>query len=245
MRCGTVVLAVLLVAAACSDGREKAAAPSPSSTTSTTVAAAPTTTTARAAACPATGVPASASDVATAPGDLDGDHEADELTSYRAADGAWHVQVRLAAGGGADLLLPAAGDASVQVLGGADLDGDGRDEAWARTGAGASAAIVGLVRLTDCSLSRITFASGDPAEFAVGGTVGTAAGLECRAGTAGSVLTSYTATNTGDGSYEVVAQEWALDGTSLVPGASRTTTVAANDDTLARASSFSCGGLAL
>ena len=238
-------LAALVVLAACGGDDDEPTATRRSTTTSATATDDTTTTSAPTPSCPEVVEPADATDRATVTGDVDGDQRADELISYRDGSGAWHLQVRLGAGGGAGLAVPSPGDTSVQVLGGADVDGDGAAELWARTGAGASAAIVGLARLTDCRLERITFATREPAEFPVGGTVGTAAGLQCRAGSAGSVLTSYTATNMGDDRYEVVAQEWKLDGTTLVSGTSTTTTVAATDGLLGRASSFSCGDLAL
>jgi len=239
------VLVALVVAAGCRDGGDDSdAAPRPPRTTST-AGSDPTTTSTPDPSCGRIAEPPEVTDLATATGDLDGDQQPDELSSYRDADGAWHLRVRLQAGGGADLAVPTVGDAGVQVVGGADVDGDGIDELWARTGAGASAAIVGLAQLVDCGLVRTTFAGGEPAEFAVGGTVGTAAGLECRADGARRVLTSYTATNTGEDRYEVVALDWALDGTTLVSDATTTSTVATTDDLLVRASSFSCGGLVL
>lgn len=238
------MLVALVLATGCRSDDDSDATPQPPRTTSTT-SSDPTTTTSPDPSCPPIDEPTDPVDVAAATGDLDGDQRADDLSSYRDGDGTWHLQALLGTGGGADLAVPSAGDVSVQVLGGADINGDGTDELWARTGAGASAAIVGLAQLVDCALVRTTFAGGEPAEFAVGGTVGTAAGLECRAGTTGSVLTSYTATNIGDDRYEVVAQEWALDGATLTAGASTTTTVAATDDLVVRASSFSCGNLVL
>lgn len=246
-RRGAVALAVvvLAVAAGCGDDGDDGAAQRGASTTSTRSATSETTTTSSPGpACTELDEPAGR-EMASAPGDVDGDRRADELISYRDAAGAWHLHVALAVGGGADLLVPTVGDASVQVLGGADVDGDGTDELWARTGAGASAAIVGLARLVDCSLVQVTFAGGEPAEFAVGGTVGTAAGLRCHAGPGASVLTSYTATHTGDDRYEVTSLEWIIDGPTLVAGPTATTTVVVTDPLMAWASSFSCGALAL
>jgi hypothetical protein len=238
------VLVALVVAAGCRGDDDSDAAPRPPGTTST-VGSDPTSTSTPDPSCGRIDEPPEVTDLATATGDLDGDQQPDELSSYRDADGAWHLHVRLEAGGGADLVMPSSGDAGVQVVGGADVDGDGIDELWARTGAGASAAIVGLAQLVDCALVRTTFAGGEPAEFAVGGTVGTAAGLECRADATRRMLTSYTATNTGEDRYEVVALDWVLEGTTLVSDATTTSTVATTDDLLVRASSFSCGGLVL
>lgn len=191
-------------------------------------------------------LPAEAANIAEALGDVDGDRADDELRSYQLGADEWHLQVELEAGGGADVVIPTFGDGSVVVLGGADVDGDAADELWARTGSGASATILGLARLVSCQLVRITFASGDPAELPVGGSVGTASGLSCDAHLdPASDLTAYTATNTGEATYEVTATEYALDGTVLIQGASEVTTATVGDEAFARATTFACGNLSL
>lgn len=239
-------VAVAVIASACSgDGGSDAA---PTSTAAPSTTHAPTTSTAdpsAAAACPTIEVPDGATEPTQAEGDVDGDGAADGLRSYRAGDG-WHLAVDLAAGGGAVTTVVTFDEIGVSVLGGADVDGDGGDEVWARTGAGASATIVGLARLVDCQLVRVTFAGGQPAELPVGGSVGTTTGLHCEAQLDPAAdLTAYTATNTGDTSYDVTATEYALEGTVLVAGATQTAPATVGDDLFARATTFTCDGLSL
>lgn len=222
----------------------------PDASTSTSATEAPSTSssssTTSAATCDPIGLPDGAANIAEAAGDVDGDGADDDLLSYRLGTDDWRLRVELAAGGAADVVIPSFGDGAIAVLGGADVDGDGDDEVWAQTGSGASAAIIGLARFTDCKLERVTFAGGDPAEFPVGGSVGNAAGLDCEGhGDPTADLTGYTATNTGEGTYEVTATEYALEGTVLTQGASAVTTATLGDEAFARATSFSCDDLSL
>lgn len=197
-------------------------------------------------ACPETGLPDGAQADELAEGDVDGDGVTDELRTYRiAATDDWRLQVTLAAGGGAAAPIVAFGD-RVGVIGGADVDGDGRDEVWIRTGAGASATIVGLVRFDDCELSQVGFAAGTPADLPVGGSVGASAGLECSASDhPGADLTAYRTTLVGDGEYEVSATEYALEGDALVERGTTADTVHSSDPDFLRYASFRCGPLSL
>lgn len=239
----TAAVAALSLAACGSDD----AAPASTTSSSTTrpappTTAAPTTTTPR---CPEVDTPAAATSVSDADGDVDGDGQTDRLHSYR-LDPEWHLQVELAAGGGADVVVETFGAGAVAVLGGADVNGDGRQEVWARTGSGASAAIVGSFVFADCTLTRTTFEGGGVADFAVGGSVGSAAGAECRARVDPTAhLTSYSA-HTGDGrDYEVTATELALTGSVFAPRGTSTATVSVDDPAFARATRFECGDLRL
>ena len=62
-----------------------------------------------------------------------------------------------------------------------DLDGDGVDELWRDAGSGASTDIVELHRIDDCVEVAVTLA-GNPAQFAVGGSVLLLQGLRCEDG---------------------------------------------------------------
>lgn len=240
------VVAVAVLASACGGDGDSDAAPTTTAAPSTTDAPTSSTTDpSPPAACPPIDVPAGSTDVTEASGDVDGDGAADALRSYRRDDG-WHLAVELAAGGGADTPVTTFDEIGVSVLGGADVDGDGGDEVWARTGAGASATILGLARLVDCQLVRVTFGGGQPAELPVGGSVGTTAGLQCEAHLDPSAdLTAYTASNTGDSTYDVTSTEYALDGTMLVAGASQTSPATMGDDLFTRATTFTCDDLSL
>ncbi|MFZ6005408.1 MAG: hypothetical protein ACOYXM_15915 [Actinomycetota bacterium] len=191
-------------------------------------------------------MPETASQVSEATAEVDGDGAPDTVRAYVLSDGDWHLQVTLAAGGGDDLAMATFGESTVAVLGGADVDGDGRDEIWARTGAGASATILGLATFRGCALERVVFEGGDPAELPVGGSVGTASGAECDARVDPTAhITTYVASNTGGDQYEVTATEHSLEGSVLVPRGSTTTNTSIGDDLFGRATRFSCGDLTL
>ncbi len=241
---GAAVVAGLLLSA-CGGNDDDEAEPTTTTAEATTTTTERATTTSATPACPAVTVPADAQEVTSLDGDLDGDGTADELDSYRLGE-EWHLQVALAGDGGADLVIPSFGS-TVGVLGGADVDGDGTDELWARTGSGASATIIGLVRLVDCDLVRVSFADGQPADLPVGGSVGTTSGVECAVaddeGTAR--VMAHLTTLTGESSYDVVTTTYVLDGTTLTATGTATTTVEASDADFPRYTSFSCGDLFL
>jgi len=249
LRVAVAALAIALsaVAGGCG-GDDDGQAPTTTAEATTTTAApevtaGPTTTLATIPPCPAVSVPAEASEVTELDGDVDGDGEADLLRTFLVGD-AWHLQVEVAAGGGAELDLAAADAAGVGLVGGADVDGDGRDEVWARVGSGASATILGLARYDTCALTRVTIA-GSPAELPVGGSVGSAAGVECGSPGIDADLTVFSALHRGDSQYDVTATEYDLQGTELLPGSSSTATVDAADDAFARSTSFTCHDLGL
>ena len=191
------LVVLLVLAAACGgDGGDEAAptttgpaaatsstAPVSTSTTPTTTGAAatsPSTTTGR-KSCPAVGLPAGAADVVEKPasGDYDADGATDGLRSYRAA-GTWHLRVEPAGGGAADVVVgEVAPGQDVRALGGARVDGDRGDEAFAIVGSGASTTIVGLFVLRSCTLEWATL-GGVKAAFPVGGNVGSGGGLSCQ-----------------------------------------------------------------
>lgn len=194
--------------------------------------------------CGAVAVPAGATNGVEVAADVDGDGRADAVRSHQGPDG-WHLQVEVAPGRGADLPYGPEALEGIRVIGGADVDGDGDDEIWVQTGRGASALVLGLAVYTDCALARVALPSLDEAAFPVGGSVGTAAGLECAAADPSAHLTAYTATNTGDSTYEVVAVEHRLEGGTLHEVAHRTETATLGDDLFTRATSFRCGDLGL
>jgi hypothetical protein len=110
--------------------------------------------------------------------DVDGDGTTDQLTSYFSA-GEWHLRVALAAGGGADVPLAAAGDGVVNVLGGTDLDGHAGEEMLVSIGAVENGTLVAMFRYRDCGLVRLLGPDGAPAAFPVGATDTQANGLRC------------------------------------------------------------------
>ncbi|MGQ0833169.1 MAG: hypothetical protein ACT4OV_15990 [Microthrixaceae bacterium] len=242
---GAALAAAVTLLAACGGGSDAPASTTTSTTVSTT-STVPTTTTKPTPACDSVSVPAGATSVAEASGDLDGDGATDTLRSYLLGDAEWHLQVALAADGGADLVVTTGGVDAVTVLGGADVDGDGGDELWARTGSGASATILGFARFRDCALERVTSPGGEPIELPIGGTVGTASGAACGSGVGSAAdLTVYTASNIEGSAYEITATAYELDGAQLVEQGTKSSSASYGDDAFVRASSFSCDGLGL
>lgn len=241
----SLVICTSLLSACTGDDAGDAAATTvvPATTTSTHRSA--TTTTSSPIRCSPAPPPEGATDVRDAVADLDGDGDDDQVQSYRVGEAEWHVRASLARGGGADVEVTASNGSFVRVLGGADVDRDGADELWAQTGQGASATILGIVRLIGCDLVRVTAGGGEPAELPVGGSVGTASGVECSAKQAGAHLTTYTASNQGGDRYEVRARELELDGRELVLRSTYDGDATIGDETFARASSFACGDLTL
>lgn len=189
-------------------------------------------------------VPAGATAVVEELGDVDGDGRADVLRSYLAGD-RWTLQVELAAGGSAAVALDVFDTAGVGLVGGADVDGDGRDEVWAQVGSGASTAILGLATLEGCELVQVRTDFGAPAELPVGGSVGAAAGLECRAGDGGADLTVFSVVYVDEDRYEVTAVDHVLDGATLRPTGTTTSQVAVDTARFARATTFTCDDLML
>lgn len=250
MRRALWLVAVVLLAACGDDDAVVGGTTTTSEATTTsepaTTTTAPTTTTTP--ACdrifPGAGNP----DQVDATADVDGDGEPDQLHSFGAEEGEprFTLQVELAAGGGASLGLQGDGVTTVAVLGGADVDGDGGDEIWARVGAGASATIVGLFRFEDCTLAPVTFATGGNAEFPVGGSVGTTSGLECDSLVDPEAhLIVYSASNVAEGEYEVTATKYRLDAGVLTESSSGAEVGSVEDPDFGRIARFHCGELAL
>jgi hypothetical protein len=247
---GAVALVVLL--AGCGDDHDDGGGTTTTTEATSTTEAATTTegTTTTTPACDAIEPAAGQPDLVDTTADVDGDGEPDHLRSYRAGGEApgttFAVQVELAAGGGASLELPGDGVTTVEVLGGADVDRDGDAEIWARTGAGASATIISLLTFEDCALAPVTIAAGGRAEFPIGGSVGTTAGLEC-----GSIvdpeahLVVYSASNVAGDEYEVTATKYRLAGTVLSASSSEPEVGNVQDPDFERIARFHCGDLVL
>lgn len=181
--------ATCLAAGACSGSSGPAAPPTSSSTAgraaaTTTPATAPAATadtlsTIQAGRCPAVAAVPAPEAVTDDHADVDGDGMADLLTSY-AAGGQWHVRVALAAGGGADVSLPAEGDGTVNVLGGTDLDGRVGDEVFVAVGAVEAGTLLAMFGFAECHLVRLLGPDGRPAAFPIGATDTLANGLRCQ-----------------------------------------------------------------
>ncbi len=206
-------------------------------TTVTTV----TTVTTGGAACPASALPAGATDVTSASGNFDGDGKADTLQAYK-VDGAWHLRTQRTAGGNTDAAIPdVAATSAVKALGGYNIDANLTDEAFATVGSGAYTTLVGIWQATGCKLTRFTV-KGEPATFPVGASVMNRVGLRCVSGTAVQGLEAQSNSEgtvfTGSiGNYDVV-------GTALVlANSSPPQTLTATDPALGPYGALTCGGL--
>jgi hypothetical protein len=131
------------------------------------------------------------------------------------------------------------------TVGWADVDGDGSPELWVRTGAGASTALLGLVRYDDdCQPQRVTL-DGQPAELPVGGSVTNAAGVSCGGNGEAADVTAYSATSVDGETYEVAALRLRLEDDDLVEVGVDVLTIEASDPEFPRYASFTCGSLTL
>jgi hypothetical protein len=226
------VVVALSVLAGCAggDGRE-GAAPEPSSTT---VAApstpsppvsSPTSTEGLGAGCPGNDPvpPDGAQDVSEVSADVDGDGADDRVLAYRRGDGARRLAVDVAAGGTAAVDASATeveGPASLSVLGGARLGGDG-ETVFALTGAGASVVIVGLFQFVECALARVSFPSSQDVELPVGGGITHGDGIACSDG----ALVRLSATSTDGETFTATKTRYQVDGNTLIEAGTQTSTL--------------------
>ena len=192
-------------------------------------------------------LPADATAVSTATGDFDGDGAADELMMYRVPSSRddWHVRVVLADGYALDQQVAIGGPITIPsaAIGGADVDGDGADEAFVVVGSGAYTFWVGLYHFdkTACSLDRV-LAPGGGAYFApVGASVRNLAGLQCvTTGPTGVPALAQLSGGSDDGrSYRGTRQFFTLSGHQLTSAGTESAVFMGDDATL------KCGGLAL
>lgn len=147
-------------------------------------------------------------------GDFDGDGSADALQTYQAGADDWRIRITFSDGGGADAAVAGSDDfAPPRPIGGFDVDSDGSEEAFLTVTSGASAVFIGLYSVGDCVAARIT-QGGVPAEFAVGGSVGSVAGVSCDGqGTINRQFAQYV----GDDVYEGGFEPFVLEGSVLTP----------------------------
>jgi hypothetical protein len=184
--------------------------------------------------------PGEALDLTSLSTDLSGDGLDDELATYAVpSENQWHIRISYGAGGSVDEAIEGSSlVAAARPIGGHDIDGDERAEAFVTVGSGASTILVGLYVVGDCGLSRVTV-EGFPAVFPVGATVGNASGLRCEA----PGLSRLFAMQTTEESYVGGSQPYALQGSVLIDGPQLT-----GELTMAGAAQlamFTCGGLVL
>lgn len=235
------VVVGLSVLAGCAGGDgPQNAAPEPSTTavaapsTSSPPVSSPTSTESLGAGCPGNDPvpPAGAQDVSEVSADVDGDGANDRVLAYRRGDGSRRLAVDVAAGGTAAVDASATeveGPASLSVLGGARLGGDG-ETVLAMTGAGASVVIVGLFQFVECTLARVSFPSSQDVELPVGGGITHGDGIACSDG----ALVRLSATSTDGETFTATKTSYQVDGNTLIEAATLTTTLtrAADDEAI-------------
>jgi hypothetical protein len=120
-----------------------------------------------------------------------------------------------------------------EVMGRTDLDADGVDELFVKTGSGAATDIVGVFRVEDCQAVQAT-SGGSPAEFPVGATVRNISGLHAEDGT----LVVYSGTSADGQQFDVTWRTLRLDGDVLTEVGSDRGTAQPGDELFTTASSF-------
>ena len=195
-----------------------------------------------------------------ADGDFNGDSTTDTLTVYGTGTteqpSPYHVQIELGDSKGA--VDTAIGDAAtdnnqvVKALGGADItssagsppDGSGA-EAFVQVGSGASASLVGVFQLIECTLTRLVGPQGaQPSLFVIGGSVTHLDGLRCDGTAGGQRLIRLSATSEDGVSYQTDETPLQVqDGTFSVLGTPITNTVDSSDPALQSFSALVCNGV--
>lgn len=265
-RVGTALLAlVVLLTSACSndDAPSTASLGSPAPKSSASASSPPSSSTDSSSSdspCRAEAPPASAVRVTRAEGDFDGDGASDTATVYGTGTATqpspYHLHIELANERGrvdAAIVDAATDDSStVKVLGGAELsataglppDGSGA-EVFVQVGSGASAALVGVYQLRDCTLTRLVGPlNQQPSLFAIGGSVTHLDGLRCDGASGGQRLVVLSATSDDGITYKATETRLQVEAdhfNSLEPATS--STVDASDPRLRSFSNLDCPGV--
>lgn len=179
--------------------------------------------------CEAEPLPADVTDVSEAEVNVDGDDDPDVATAYHAdPDRSTGWAIRVAFGNG-DIVETTVGfgfpeSIGVQSVGGADVDGDGRDEVFAVVGSGASVVIYGMFEVEPdaCTIEPIV-GEGGPVEAAAGASVGALAGLRCDdtdgdgSNDTVALYSGFLVPDTDPLEYDIAETRYQLDGTDLRP----------------------------
>jgi hypothetical protein len=216
------------------------------STTEASTSSAPPTT-----APPNTAPPTSAADCigtaegataeSSAMGDVDGDGAADTAEVLHDAAGTWFLQITLGDGGSSYTQLePADNVGGVELIGAADVDGDGKEEIFVQVGSGASKAMFGMFTVQGgCDITEITTASG-PARFPVGASVGIISGLQCSNVPDAASVIAFEGQSADGESYAVTWTEYELAGATLTEIDSGSGTAGYGDELYVASSTFHC-----
>lgn len=185
--------------------------------TTATVAPATTTSTTAAPTCTSNGpVPGDALGFETVVADFDLDGLPDQLITYFSpSEDRFHIRLVSGIGGSYDEVIAGSSSAgAVRPIGAYDIDSDGPLEAFVLVGSGASAQLVGIYDVAQCSVTRVTL-DGEPAVFAVGATVGSMSGMSCQG--VGHIDANFASAIGGD-LYEGGFSPHNLSGSTLIQG---------------------------
>jgi hypothetical protein len=185
-----------------------------------------------------------------AEGDLDGDHKPDSVLSYASLgpDGratAWLLRTVL--GSGATSQVQVEDPYQFAVLGTADVNGDGRQEVFARVNLGASTEFAGVYTLDDRGrLVPVAEQGRGPLQLALAGSVTHGNGGSCTLpdGSRGLVLRKVERFDVGPYQWQETDYEW--EGTVVRATGSRQGTIDSpdgSDTRLAPFYEFTCGDL--
>ncbi|MEC7968074.1 MAG: hypothetical protein VX194_10545 [Actinomycetota bacterium] len=151
--------------------------------------------------------------------DVDGDGDIDTVHAYR-LDGEWKLQVSIMGGGGTTLAVanPNVGFIDALAFDGIDINGSGKEEFFAKIGAGASAQVFGLFEVDDCQLQAIQL-DGEQALFVRGGGVNRFSSFACEDGDgngANDFVISFEGSRVGESSdFEITTRQYAISGGQL------------------------------
>lgn len=247
-------LTLMLGMTACGDDDDEATGDSTTSEDTTSTSAETTTsvstTEAPTTEAPTTAPPTSAADCvgaaegataeSSATGDVDGDGTDDTLEVLHDGAGTWFLQVTLGSGGSTVMELTTDGVGGAEMIGAADIDEDGKEELFVQTGAGASAAIIGIFTVQGgCDLEAVTF-DGAPAAFPVGASIGATSGLQCSNAPEPPGIFAFAGASSDGQTYDVTTAELQLSGTLLTQVGETTGTANYGDELYTAASTFHC-----
>lgn len=236
-----LALAPLLLLTACSGSSptvtadDRTPTPDPVVTTDAPTAT-PTTQAPRPTAAPTTPAPTPTRAKPAAPGDIDGDGQADAVKVMPDL-----VRVTLS-GSGKVVTAPVHADspAAPQVLGTADVDRDGRAELFLQTVQGASTSFATPYRFDGTALREIQL-NGSPALLGYGGSTQNGDGFTC---TPGGLIEVRTAMADGTGStYTVTTTTYRLTATDLVKVRRSSTQAAQGSPEVQAAYALDCGAV--
>jgi hypothetical protein len=173
----------------------------------------------------------------------DGDGTADRLLTIPAAVADRPPGLELVLDEHADVGAALPLNDIVAAIGGFDINGDGRDELFVKTGQGAYATLIDVYEYDPaaCTLTRLAVDDNGPPAFAVGASVGNGSGVTCDHG----MLIATTLSRISDEPlrYEEIRKTLAIDGTAL--RVVRTDESQVDAAAAASAAAFDCGGLKL